>query len=495
MLEPHKEASTAEPIRRGFVPQRLVIAMRQHRGHAAEPVVRVGEEVLKGQPIGRAGHTLSAAVHASSSGRITAIEQRLVPGGRRLHPALCVCIETDGLDRPAGRALDWPRDRESRIRALRNAGISGLGGAAYPTADKIATGSVAGCKALIINGAECEPYISCDDMLMREQAPQILHGALALADLLGAPTVIIAVEADKPEAFEAVKHAATELEEPRLRLCSVPSVYPTGAERQLIALLTGEEVPSGRYPAEVGYPCQNVGTAAAVGRLAAEGAPLTTRIVTVAGGGVAGARNVEVPIGTVVGDLIAFCGGYVEPVERLLLGGAMMGYALANDDIPVTKATNCIVAASRDEVYSRRHEWACIRCGACAHACPVRLMPQDLFVAARADDIDALGQLALKDCIECGCCDVVCPSHIPLVEHFRRAKEAVEADHTRAAFAAASQERSQRRAARQQAAEQADRTRQTALLDELRSPATRYEALAAAIARAKRHRDADTSER
>lgn len=494
-LEPRKELSTAQPIRRGFVPEELVIAMRQHRGIVAEPVVRVGEEVLKGQPIGRARDRLSAAVHASSSGRVTAIGERLVPGGRRLHPALCVCIETDGLDRPAGRVELWPESREARLRALRNAGIAGLGGAAYPTADKAAAGAAGGCQALIVNGAECEPYISCDDMLMREEAARVLRGALALADLLEAPSVIVAVEADKSEAFAAIKKAGDALADPRLKLASVPNVYPSGAERQLIALLTGEEVPSGRYPAEVGFPCQNVGTAWAVGHLATEGAPLTTRIVTVSGRGVATPGNVEVPIGTRVGDLIRFCGGYVEPVERLLLGGAMMGYALPSDDIPVTKATNCIVAAHPDEIYSRHHEWACIRCGECAHVCPVGLMPQDLLVAAASEDIDALSSLALEDCIECACCDVACPSHIPLVEHFRHAKDAVALDQEHRELAAASEERSSRRTERLRAEAERDRERQQALLDELETPTTRYEALAAAIARAKRRRKDAISER
>jgi electron transport complex protein RnfC len=428
LLPANKTASTALPIRRGFVPSKLVLALRQHRGNPAEPVVALGERVLKGQPIGAAGAPPSAAVHASSSGWVRAIEERPALGANGVQPSLCVVIETDGSDEhlPEGALAAWPADRAAQRAALRAGGIVGLGGAVYPTADKLAT--PVACKALIVNGAECEPYISCDDMLMRERPAEIVAGALLLADVLEAPLCIIAIERDKPQAMEAIEAAARAVDDARLKLAEVPTIYPAGGEKQLVELLTGEEVPSGRYPSEFGYVCQNVGTAFAAQRLRAAHEPLIARIVTVTGGGVKTPQNVEVPIGTPIAELIKLCGGYKEGVARLIAGGSMMGYALPDDDAPITKATNCIIAALPEEIRTDDHEWACIRCGNCAMVCPSRLLPQELLVAATMSDFESLHTLGLQDCIECGCCDVVCPSQIMLTERFRIAKRAVAAD-------------------------------------------------------------------
>jgi electron transport complex protein RnfC len=257
---------------------------------------------------------------------------------------------------------------------------------------------------------------------MREHAAEIVGGALLMTELLEAPLCIIAMERDKQRAIEAIEAAARTIEDPRLKLAEVPTIYPAGGERQLVELLTGEEVPSGRYPSEIGYVCQNVGTAYALQRLARAGEPLISRIVTVTGGGIATPQNVETPIGTPIAELIELCGGYTGEVARLVAGGSMMGYALPDDGLPITKATNCIIAATADEIRVDPTEWACIRCGDCAMVCPPRLLPQELLIAAQNEDYPTLAVLGLDDCIECGCCDVICPSHIALTERFRQAK-------------------------------------------------------------------------
>ena len=433
LLPANKTSSTALPIRRGFVPTKLVLALQQHRGKPAEPVVAVGERVQKGQLVAAAGGTPSAAVHAGTSGLVRAIEERPVLGGHGVQASRCIVIESDGRDEraPTDTLPKWPLDRAAQLEAIRLGGIVGLGGAVYPTADKLAT--PVPCKTLIVNGAECEPYISCDDLLMRENAAEIVAGALLLTEVLGAPHCIIAIERDKPQAMEAIEIAAEAVDDARLKLAEVPTIYPAGGEKQLVELLTGEEVPSGRYPGEFGYVCQNVGTAYAVARLRAAHEPLIARVVTVTGGGIRTPQNIEAPIGTPIAELVALCGGYNEGVVRLIAGGSMMGYALPDDETPITKATNCVIAATADEVRTERYEWPCIRCGDCAMVCPSRLLPQELLIAAATNDFTSLATLGLQDCIECGCCDVICPSQIMLTERFRVAKRAVAVHERRAA--------------------------------------------------------------
>ncbi len=510
-LAANKAASTARPIARGLVPPRLVVALRQHagrHGERTEPVVRIGERVLKGQPLvavdegaSRAGPPTAAgprtapAVHASSSGRVVAIEERLVPGGSGLLCAPCVIIETDGEDRampPASSPPAWPADREAQLRRIAEGGLAGLGGAVFPTAAKLA--AAGGCRMLIVNGAECEPYISCDDMLMREAPEEVVGGARLLADLAGAPTCVIAIERDKPEAIRAVaaaaRAAASAWADDRLRLAEVPTVYPAGGERQLVELLTGSQVPSGGLPSDLGFLCQNVGTAAALYRLAARAEPLVSRIVTVTGGGVADPRNLEVPIGTPIAWLVERCGGYREDVVRLIHGGSMMGYALPSDELPVTKATNCIVAARAAEVRSAGEAWPCIRCGECAAACPARLLPQQLLVAAGAADMGALATLGLRDCIECGCCDVACPSQIELTASFRAAKHAYAAHERRARLSAAAERRFERRERRREQEAARSRESQETLRRGVRGgEASGRDTVAAAVERARRRRE------
>ena len=439
-----KAMSTGCPIARGLLPRRLAIPMAQQAGPAAIPIVEIGQHVRKGELIGRPAGLRSAGVHASSSGTISAIRESLTPTVNGLTASLCVHLETDGRDEPAP-TVEWPEYRDGQISAICEAGIVGLGGAVFSTAEKLR--GDAECELLILNGAECEPYISCDDMLMRERPVQVLRGALVISDLLGA-RLAVAVERDKPEALQAMQAAADRVGDERVAFARVPTVYPAGGERQLVEMLTGHEVPSGSYPPATKCVCHNVGTAYALDRFIRRGEPLISRIVTVTGSGVANAANVEVPIGTPISDLIEFCGGYRGDVARLILGGNMMGYSLPSDDLPITKASNCILAARSDEVRETNREWPCIRCGDCADACPARLLPQQILRASKARDFEQLDVLGLNDCIECGCCDVVCPSQIRLTERFRQAKRAAAAAARHAAMADAAQQRHQRKIAR-----------------------------------------------
>jgi electron transport complex protein RnfC len=281
-------------------------------------------------------------------------------------------------------------------------------------------------------------------MLMREAPEQILGGALLLADLIGAPAVLVAIERDKPAAIDAMTAAASQLRDARIRIVGIPSIYPAGGERQLVALMAGMEVPSGRYPSDIGYPCQNVGTAHAVYRWARAREPLMSRIVTVSGNGVHTPQNVAVPIGSLVSELIGYCQGYDPPVARLILGGTMMGYAVTTDDLPVTKSTNCIVAAQTQEIHSDARQWPCIRCGECATACPAGLLPQELI----GNDPERRVELHLADCIECGCCDVVCPSHIPITQLLRGGKAELRRHEAHARLAEAAEQRVQRKTER-----------------------------------------------
>jgi electron transport complex protein RnfC len=300
--------------------------------------------------------------------------------------------------------------------------VAGLGGAVFPTGLKLAAAGRHRMRLVIVNGAECEPYITCDDMLMRTSPRDVLAGALVLVALAGADRGIVAVEDNKPEALKALQLALPALDtQQRLSIETVRTMYPIGGERQLIQALTGHEVPSLAKPTDIGYLCQNAGTTAALYRYLDSGEPVTRRVTTVTGGAIATPRNLEVRLGTRIADLVAACGGYTDKVARLIMGGTMMGVSLENDLIPVGRPTNCIVAATSQEL-REEPELPCIRCGNCSNVCPAYLMPQELDVAAKHDEFDALENLGLFDCIECGCCDAVCPSNIRLAETFRVGK-------------------------------------------------------------------------
>ncbi len=424
-LPGHKALSTGTPIRAAAIPRFLILPLQQHIGAPAKPLVAVGDTVDKGQMIAAAEGYVSAPVHASSSGRVVAIEERPIP-----HPSglsgPSIVIETDGKERWGKRkpVADYRSLDPSALRnVIRDAGIVGLGGAGFPAYVKLNPGSHTAVETLVLNGAECEPYITCDDMLMRERADEIVAGARIMRHALQARRCVLGVEDNKPEAIAALGEALERLSEREIEVVPVPTRYPTGGEKQLIKVLTGREVPAQGLPIAVGVVCHNVATAASVHRAVERGEPLISRIVTVTGGGVAAPGNREVLIGTPMAELLQESGGPTPAMSKLIMGGPMMGFTVREPGAPVIKTTNCLLAATAAETGERPGPvLPCIRCGECAKACPVSLLPQQLYWHARAKDFDKAQDHKLFDCIECGCCAYVCPSNLPLVQYFRFAK-------------------------------------------------------------------------
>lgn len=425
-LDDHKDMSTGQPIRAAALPSRLVLPLQQHIGAAAKPLVEVGDYVYRGQMVAEPDGYVSTPVHASTSGTVVAISDQPVahPSGLT---ATCIVIDTDGKDAALPQPVlepveDYtqldPADLRDRVR---KAGVVGLGGAAFPSFIKLNPGPGAVVDTLILNGAECEPYISCDQMLMAERADQIAKGAQLILFAIRAPRCLIGVEDNKPESIAALQEAVEDLGDPRIQIVTVPTRYPQGGEKQLVQTLTGKEVPSEGLPLDIGIVCHNVGTAVAVWRAVTLGEPLISRVVTVTGKGVREPANLEVRLGTPVCELLEQCGG-TNGATRLIMGGPMMGFALKSDAIPVIKATNCILAATAEDIRPEEPAMPCIRCGECAEVCPANLLPQQLYWHTRAKDFDQAQDYRLFDCIECGCCAQVCPSHIPLVQYYRFAK-------------------------------------------------------------------------
>ncbi len=463
----NKRQSVRTPIASAGIPPQLIVPLSQHIGAPAAPVVSPGDKVLKGQLIAEPQGLVSVPIHAPSSGEVVAVEDRLVPHISG-HSAPCIVIDTDGRDAwiehhgtPEFRALD----DATLLECIRNAGIAGMGGAGFPSSVKLRVREGKTIDTLIINGTECEPYITADDVLMRERADAIVAGARILSHLTHPAETLIGIEDNKPESIEAMRAA---IDGDDIRVVVFPTKYPSGGEKQLIEILTGKQVPSGGLPADVGVICQNVGTAAAVYDAVVRGRPLISRITTVTGEGVREPQNFEVLIGTPMSYLLAKAGYQEAASNRLIMGGPMMGFTVPDPAVPIIKTTNCLLAPTEAELPTPPPAQACIRCGMCATACPASLLPQQLFWFAQGKEYEKLEEHNLFDCIECGACSYVCPSHIPLVQYYRASKAEIlqqrrdhaKAEHARQRFEARQEriereerEKEAKRAARKQAAE------------------------------------------
>lgn len=467
----NKHQSTHVGLRQAAIPAQLIYPLSQHIGAPAEAVVSVGEKVLKGQQIAAASGFVSVPIHASTSGTIAAIEERPVahPSGLT---APCIVLDSDGEDRwiEHSGVEDYRQlERTELLALIRAAGIAGMGGAGFPSAVKLAVDPQrTPIQTLIINGTECEPYITADDMAMRERAAEIVRGAEILGHLIQPVETLIGVEDNKPEGLAALRAAAANS---AVTIVEFPTKYPSGGEKQLIEILTGKQVPSGGLPSDVGIVCQNVGTTIAIDRAIHQGEPLISRITTVTGEAASEPGNFEVLLGTPMADLLQQAGYRSDLNRRLVMGGPMMGFTVHSAAVPIVKTTNCLLVPTVTELPAPPPAQACIRCGLCAEACPASLLPQQMFWFAQGKEFEKLEQHNLFDCIECGACSWVCPSNIPLVQYYRASKAEIlqlredhaKSEHSRSRFEArqerldreATEKEAQRKARKAAAAERA----------------------------------------
>ncbi|POZ50158.1 electron transport complex subunit RsxC [Methylovulum psychrotolerans] len=425
--EEHKAITATQAIVTGFpLPKTLYIPLQQHVGKPAEPLIRVGEQVLKGQLLAYSQGLISAPVHAPSSGVILDVNDYPAPHPSAL-PIRMIVLETDGKDQwlelpaVADPFQLAPEDISLRVGA---AGIVGLGGATFPTAVKLNMGRENHIDTLIINGAECEPYLSCDDRLMQERSDQIIDGVRLMLHGMETGQAIVAIEDNKPQAFNAMLASAQAY--PKITVIQIPTRYPMGWDRQLIGYVTGREVPVGSRSSEVGVTIHNVGTAYATHKAIRYGQPLVSRVLTVSGGAVGRPMNVEVPLGTLISEVFDFCGVDARQTARIIMGGPMMGDALPHTGLPTVKATSGLLALTASELKDT-DEQPCIRCASCVSVCPAGLRPLDMANNIRVNQLDAAVDIGLKDCISCGCCSYICPSNIPLVQYFKYASGEVAA--------------------------------------------------------------------
>ena len=420
-----KTQSNGTPLSELPLPHRFIIPLKQHIGHEGEICVSPGDKVLRGQPL-TFGNGRMLPVHAPTSGVIEEIGQHMTA-----HPSglseLCIFMTPDGEDRwmPLNPLPDYRQhERAEIVQRIHDAGVAGLGGAGFPTATKL-KGGLRGINTLIINAAECEPYITADDRLMQDCATEVLEGCRILAWVLQAERVLIGIEDNKPEAIAALKKALGNERDLQIRV--IPTKYPSGGARQLTKILTGMEVPHGGRSTDIGVLMQNVGTAWAVKRAIINGEPITERVVTLTGEAIAQPRNVWCRLGTPISHLLHQVGFCPAPRQMVIMGGPLMGFTLSSLDVPVVKMTNCLLAPSSREMGDNSEEQSCIRCSACADACPAKLLPQQLYWYSQGGDHDKARAHHIDDCIECGACAYVCPSNIPLVQYYRQEKAELRA--------------------------------------------------------------------
>ncbi|NMH59501.1 electron transport complex subunit RsxC [Alteromonas ponticola] len=443
-----KSLSNTTDIQTLPLPDKIVLPLRQHIGTEGNVCVAEGDYVKKGQALTKSTHPFAVPVHASTSGTVVQIGPHVVAHPSGLSEA-CIVIEADGQDEwttltPLAHFRSLPQ--QTVVEAICDAGISGMGGAGFPT--HIKTGNSKTIDFLIINGVECEPYITSDDRLMQEHAWQIRQGIDVLHHLISPKAVVIAIEDNKPDAIKAMQIACQD--KPEYLVVAVETKYPAGGEKQLIQMLTQREVPRHGLPADIGILMFNVGTCFAVASAIYEGKPLIERVVTVTGRAVRQPGNYWARLGTPVGHLLVHADYQVkkQPTPQVVMGGPMMGFTLSSMAVPIVKISNCLLVPAKGEVNFSEQERACIRCGACADACPASLLPQQLFWHAKAKELDKAQSYNLFDCIECGACAYVCPSEIPLVHYYRQAKAEIRLEKEEKSRAEKAKERFEARNAR-----------------------------------------------
>ncbi len=407
------------------IPALITLPLDRHLGTNGEIIVSVGEYVKKGQSLTIPGGNRLVPLHASTSGTITAIAPEVLP-----HPSgfsgTCITIKPDGLDEeiPPSPWTDYKsHSSDELLERIRSFGVEGLGGAQFQTATKLKSGRddcIYGCRFFIVNGCECEPVITCNDRLMQEMASEIVEGIKVVQHILKPELTIIAIENNKENAIAAMKKAIEGLDNVQVRV--LPVVYPSGAARNLIRIVTGQEVPYDVHTSDIGIVVNNVETVLAIKQAVIDGRPLTSRVVTVAGGRLKKPKNLRVRLGTSVRFLLNACNLEPEYQQRIILGGPMMGFTINNIDVPVTKSIGCIMAPSKDEIPLPTEELNCLRCGRCARVCPSRLVPYQMYQQSKAGNHAAAQMCGISDCTECGCCSYVCPSHIHLTAQFRYEK-------------------------------------------------------------------------
>ncbi|MBP1558624.1 MAG: electron transport complex subunit RsxC [Oscillospiraceae bacterium] len=409
----NKEMSTQEPSLQVITPKQVIIPMQQHIGVPCLPLVKVGDKVLRGQKVGD-NEGMCVPVHASVSGTVVAVEERPHP---TLGSCMAVVIENDFQD--SAVPTPAPTTRDEKLNALREGGIVGMGGAAFPGNVKALT-AMGKVEIMIANACECEPYITADDTLLRTSAQQVLEGMMILGELVEAERLVLAVEDNKVQAIETIRSLNEKY--PKIELKVLPTRYPQGAEKQLVQAITGRQIPPRQLPISVGCAVFNVSTFATIFRILHYGYPLTQRIVTVSGEAIAEPQNFVVRIGTPFRDIIEVAGGLNDKTERVINGGPMMGVAQDNLDVPVVKATNSILCLLKDQNGAAENP-VCLRCGKCVNVCPMHLQPLYLYRFANAGRLEELERLNLVDCMECGSCAFTCPGKLPLVEVFRKGKK------------------------------------------------------------------------